>query len=114
MIFISEPQYFPATIFYKNLYCCSNIVFDQYESYQKMSFRNRCIIAGANGTITLSIPLQDGRSQKTLMKDVRIAGTGKWQGDHWKSIVSCYNKSPWFEFYKDELQALFKKPFVFL
>ena len=114
MKFLTEIQYFPSVIFYKNSYGCTNIIFDQYEAYQKMSFRNRCIIAGANGAIHLSVPLQNGRNQKTMMKDVRISGAGKWQNDHWKSIVSCYNKSPWFEFYKDELQQLYEKHFEFL
>jgi WbqC-like protein len=114
MKFLTEFQYFPSIIFYKNLYACTNIIFEQYECYQKMSFRNRCLIAGANGVIHLSIPLEDGRSQKKLMKDVRIDSAGKWQNDHWKSIVSCYNKSPWFEFYKDELRQLYEKRFDFL
>lgn len=114
MKFLSEIQYFPSVIFYKNSYRCSNIIFDQYEAYQKMSFRNRCIIAGANGAIHLSVPLENGRNQKKMMKDVRISDAGKWQHDHWKSIVSCYNKSPWFEFYKDELHPLYEKRFEFL
>ena len=113
MNLITELQYFPSVIFYKNSYEFSNIIFEQYESYQKMSFRNRCIIAGANGLITLSIPLQEGRNQKTIMKEVKIEDS-KWQTDHWKSIESCYNKSPWFEFYKDELHELYSKPFCFL
>jgi len=48
------------------------------------------------------------------MKEVRISNSKKWQLEHWKSIVSCYNKSPWFEFYKDELAELYEKPFDFL
>ncbi len=113
MYLLSDLQYFPSLILYKYSYQYSDIVFEQYESYQKMSFRNRCIIAGANGSITLSIPLMEGRNQKTLMKDVKMQGS-KWQGQHWKSIVSCYNKSPWFEFYKDELGQLYSKKFTFL
>jgi len=114
MNLISEIQYFPSVILYKYLYKFSNIVFEQYESYQKMSFRNRCMIAGANGAVTLSIPLETGRNQKTLMKDVRISNSEKWQSRHWKSIESSYNKSSWFEFYKDELKALYEKPVDFL
>lgn len=113
MILISDLQYFPSVIFYKISYNFSNIFFDQYELYQKMSFRNRCIIAGANGIIRLSVPLLQGRNQKNIMKDVKIAA-GKWQLQHFKSIESCYNKSPWFIFYKDELQQLYSKSYIFL
>ncbi|MBS1915425.1 MAG: WbqC family protein [Bacteroidetes bacterium] len=114
MNLITEIQYFPSVILYKYLYKFSNTVFEEYESYQKMSFRNRCIIAGANGPIILSVPLEAGRNQKTIMKDVRISNSEKWQSQHWKSIESSYNKSPWFEFYKDELKALYEKKFDFL
>ena len=114
MNIITEYQYFPSVIFYKGLYNKSNIVFDIYERYQKMSFRNRCIITGANGPVTLSVPLETGRDQKTIMKEVRISHQDNWQKQHWKSIVSSYNRSPWFEFYRDELELIYKKSFVFL
>lgn len=107
-------QYFPSVIFYESLYKFSNIVFDQYETYQKMGFRNRCQVAGAEGIITLSIPLIGGRDQKRLMKDVRISDRQPWALQHWKSIVSCYSRSPWFEFYRDGLETLYQRRFDFL
>lgn len=79
-----------------------------------MSFRNRCRIVGAEGVINLSIPLVQGRDQKALMKDVRISTAQSWQSQHWKTIVSCYSRSPWFEFYRDELEGLYGKPCDFL
>jgi len=79
-----------------------------------MSFRNRCQIASAQGRINLSIPLAKGRDQKTLMKDVRIADTYSWQDQHWKTILACYSRSPWFEYYRDELEQLYSRPFIFL
>jgi WbqC-like protein family len=114
MNLIVDLQYFPSIILYKKLDKISNIVFEQYEYYQKMSFRNRCQIAGAEGLINLSVPLEKGRDQKTLIKDVRISGLRPWQAQHWKTIVSCYSRSPWFEFYRDDLEGLYKKPFTFL
>ena len=114
MTLIIDLQYFPSIILYKTLYNFSNIIFEQYESYQKMSFRNRCRIAGAEGVIDLSIPLVRGRDQKALMKDVRISAAQPWQSQHWKTIVSCYSRSPWFEFYRDELDGLYRKQWDFL
>jgi hypothetical protein len=113
MKLLADLHYFPSIIFYKNSYNYSHIVFDQYECYQKMSFRNRCVIAGANGTINLSIPLREGRNQKAIMKDIRIAPFN-WQVQHWRSIESCYNKSPWFGFFKEDLFKLYSMPFDYL
>ena len=72
------------------------------------------VIAGAAGPVMLSIPIQGGRNQKCLMKDVLIDNNARWQDNHWKTIVSCYNRSPWFEHYGDELQQLFQTRFELL
>jgi WbqC-like protein family len=79
-----------------------------------MSFRNRCRIAGAEGVVDLSVPIAGGRDQKTIMKEVRIASGRSWQAQHWKTIVSCYSRSPWFDYYRDGLQKLFEEPVEFL
>ncbi|HMH32700.1 MAG TPA: WbqC family protein, partial [Puia sp.] len=114
MKLIIESQYFPPLTCYKGSCQLSNIVFEQYDHFQKMSFRNRLLMANANGVSVLSVPVEQGRNQKTLMKEVRIANRQSWQLQHWRSLESAYNRSPWFEFYRDELAALYKKPFHFL
>ena len=114
MKLVSECHYFPSSIFYIALNGVSHIIFDQYDGFRKMSFRNRTLLAGSNGTIILSVPLEKGRNQKKPMKDIRISNRDKWQLKHWKTITSCYNRSPWFEFYSDELATLYGRPFIFL
>lgn len=114
MNLIFESQYFAPVTFYKISYNFSNIIFEQCETYQKMSFRNRCQILGAGGPVDLSIPLVGGRGNKGLIRDIRIAGDRSWQGQHWKTIVSCYSRSPWFEYYRDGLESLYRKPAEFL
>jgi hypothetical protein len=64
--------------------------------------------------LDLSIPLVNGRAQKALIRDVKIADSLPWQANHWKTIVSCYNRSPWFSFYQDGLEGLYRKRFRFL
>ena len=110
MNLIVDIQYFPSIIFYKISYKYSHILIEQCDTYQKMSFRNRCRIAGAEGAVDLSVPIAGGRDQKTTMKEVRIAAGRSWQAQHWKTIVSCYSRSPWFDYYRDGLQKLFEEP----
>lgn len=114
MNLIIDSQYFPSVIYYKISYNSTNIIFEQCETYQKMSFRNRCQLAGAQGRVDLSIPLAGGRDQKTLMKEVRIVADRSWQVRHWRTIVSCYNRSPWFDYYRDGLETLFRQRANFL
>jgi hypothetical protein len=108
---VSELQYFPPLTFLTTLYKETYVYLDIYEIYHKMSFRNRCIIAGAQGTISLSIPLQNGRNQNLPMNEVLISDKENWQSRHFKSIQSAYNRSPFFEYYQNELYGIYQKPF---
>ena len=114
MTLIADCQYFSPVIFFKTAVNFSNIKIDVYDYHRKMTYRNRCVVAGANGPIILSVPLEEGRDQKRPVKEVRIApGTG-WQGQHWKTIESCYNRSPWFEFYREELEPFYRQNWYWL
>lgn len=109
---VTELQYFPPLTFFITLYRESYVYLDVYETYRKMSFRNRCLIAGAEGIISLSVPLRDGRNQQLQVNEVLISKTENWQARHFKSIRSAYNRSPFFEYYQDELAVIYQKPFA--
>lgn len=111
---VFELQYFPPVSFFSTLFGETYFYLDIYEIYRKMSFRNRCLIAGAQGIISLSVPLEQGRNQQLPLNEVRISHTEKWQSRHFKSIRSAYNKSPFFDFYQDELELIYNRPFELL
>ncbi|MGE7777345.1 WbqC family protein [Chitinophaga sp. NPDC101104] len=113
-ILLIESQYFPPISFYKTLIECEKVRFERMEHYQKVSFRNRCYIAGPNGMILLSVPLVKGKNQRTVMKDVRISNLEPWQQLHWKTLTSAYRRSPWFEYFEPELEMLYEKEFEYL
>ncbi|NDC77509.1 MAG: hypothetical protein EBZ67_06525 [Chitinophagia bacterium] len=103
-------HYFPNLVSYVS--SLRDDVFDVVgaEPYRKMSFRNRCIIAAANGPLTLSIPIQGGRGVRTPYREVRICERQDWRGRHWKTIASAYGKAPWFFHYAEGLEVLFRTP----
>ena len=87
-----------------------NVIIQTGAQYQKQTFRNRTIIAGANGVLNLSIPIEHGSKDKKMTdKEVKIAYDENWQQNHWKSFVSAYNSSPFFEFYLDDFKSIFFK-----
>lgn len=90
------------------------LLFEVHEHYTKMSDRNRYRIAGANNSILLTVPLLHGREQRTPITDVRIANDGRWQVQHWRSLFSAYNRSPYFYHYAPELEALLHKEYDLL
>lgn len=75
-------------------------VIDLYEHYLKQSGRNRCEIAGANGVIPLTVPVVKRHGEKVPVREVRIDYATSWQHRHWRSIVSAYRNSPYFDHYE--------------
>ena len=84
------------------------------EYFVKQTIRSRCQIAGANNILTLHIPKVRKNSSKTLVKDLRINHDTAWQKQHWNSIVSAYNSSPFFEYYQDDIAPLYEENPSFL
>ena len=90
------------------------VVVEQYDNFLKQTYRNRCIIATANGTQTLTIPVEKGDSDKCLMRDVRISDHGNWRRLHWNALATAYGDSPFFDYYVDDLRPFYEQRFAFL
>jgi hypothetical protein len=105
---IADSQYFGSVNYYKNLFIHTNNIIEVYDNYQKMSFRNRCTLAGSNGLIDLSIPVVGGRNKRQLMCEVKIDYSQPWQQQHIKTIKSCYGKSPFFEYFIFDIEKMLK------
>lgn len=107
-------SYFPPIQYYSKIVNDSNILIEQYENYGKQSYRNRCDIYAANGKLTLSVPVIKGARRKILTKDIQIEYIENWQKIHFKSIESAYRKSPFYEYYIDDIQPIFSNKHKFL
>ncbi len=105
---------FPCISYWVALSRLTELKLDNAEHFEKMSYRNKYYLAAANGLLTLSIPLQHGREQRTAMKEVHIDNKARWQTQHWRSIVSAYRRTPYFEYYEPSLQPLFTQPYDLL
>ena len=82
--------------YYTKLYTADRILVERYDHYIKQTYRNRCVIVGANGTLSLTIPTEKEEFPKVLMKDVRISDHGNWRHVHWNALESAYRNSPLF------------------
>lgn len=106
--------YLAPVSYYKILANSDKIFLEYCENYTKQTYRNRCKIAAANGIITLNIPVESENGEKMLMRDVRISEHGNWQMQHWRSIESAYNSSPFFEYYQDDFRPFYERKWKFL
>lgn len=106
--------YFAPIPFYAVAIRSNNIYIEQFENYIKQTFRNRCEILGANGIISLIVPVVKSRRSKTLIKDMRISYDVDWQRNHWRTIFSAYGSSPYFDYFKDDIFPFFNTKENFL
>ena len=101
---------FGPTVVFTEIIKHQQVYIEVNENFIKQTWRSRYVIAGANGAQTLVVPVQKANS-KQLMRDVKIDNTVPWQRNHWRSIEAAYNKSAFFEYYKDLLLPLFTDKF---
>ncbi len=90
------------------------IILEQYDSYAKQTYRNRCNIIGANGLLTLSVPVKRVKGTKSLLSEVRVDYHLPWNKIHWKSLVAAYASSPFFDFFRDDLVSFYEHRFEYL
>lgn len=116
--------YFGPVQWYQKLNRYGRVRIEAFDSFVKQTYRNRCVIATANGTQALTVPVErgdDGRTadgtgatRKCMMKDTRISGHGNWRHVHWNALRSAYGESPFFEYYADDLRPFFERKWTFL
>ena len=104
--------YFGPVQWYQKLYRYEEVEIEQWESFQKQTYRNRCLIATTQGIQALTVPVERGTSP--LIKDIRISDHGNWRHLHWNALVSAYGESPFFEYYQDDIRPFFKKRWDYL
>jgi hypothetical protein len=116
-ILLSLPYFGPISHFME-LVKPANIRFENEDNYQKQTYRNRMYIYDANRKLLLNIPIKHlpkcNPKQHQKYKDVKIDPEYKWQKQHWKSLKTAYQTSPFFEFYEDELAPLYQKELKYL
>ncbi len=105
--------YLPNISYFYFLLNSESVFIENYEHFQKQSFRNRCEILSANGKLDLSIPLQK-HGDKELISEKKISYSENWQAKHWTAIISAYKNAPYFEYFEDDFKYFYENPFEFL
>ena len=110
----TDLHYFGCLSYYHVFAAHEQIVFDNKTAFSKMSFKNRMVIATAQGPLHSTIPIVGGRDQKTPMNEIQIAYDSPWKSQHFKAISINYKRAPYFEYYVDSLKALYDNDYVYL
>ena len=108
MIHLST-AYFPNIQYMSKFLLGKTVQIEAFENFQKQSYRNRTEILTANGKLSLFVPIVKSKNNKVSIKDIEIDYTTDWQKQHFKSIESAYNSSPFYEYIIDDFSFVFEK-----
>ncbi|PLX03564.1 MAG: hypothetical protein C0595_06765 [Marinilabiliales bacterium] len=101
--------YFPPIEYFYHILKSGKIVIDNWETYKKQTYRNRCTIYSEKGLMPLTIPVTKPQGNGTKTNKILIADIDKWKDNHWKTIETAYMNSPFFEYYNQEIYEEFIK-----
>ena len=119
MTTLLSTTYFGPIQWYQKLYRADEVQIEQWESFQKQTYRNRCLIATTNGIQALTVPISNHNyslliTNSSLIKDIRISDHGNWRHLHWNALQSAYGESPFFDYDQDDIRPFFEKRWDFL
>ena len=114
-ILLSSAYLAPVQYYTKLLHSHGDVPYvEAFENYAKQTYRNRCIIADANGPLALTIPTEKPSEGKCLMRDIRISNHGNWRHQHWNALEAAYRHTPFFQYYEDDFRPFYEKEIPFL
>ena len=111
--YILSTAYFAPISYYSKLLADGvGVIIERHENYNKKSYRNRCTIYTANGLCDLVVPVVKVSNHKIPITEVEISYDTPWQKLHFKTIESAYRRSPFYEYYIDDLMIFFNERFI--
>ncbi len=112
-IILLSTVYLPPVYYIKQILEADSIIIEKHEHFIKQTYRNRCNIICSNGPITLSIPLVK-QADKEIITEKRISYAENWQQQHWRTLVSAYKNSPYFDYFEHEFKPFYENKYEFL
>ena len=93
---------------------------EQMETFEKQTFRNRALIESKvesqkskASRIMLTVPVKKVE-HKQLTRDIEISYQTRWQHQHWITLVSAYQHTPYFMYFADYLKPFYEREYRWL
>lgn len=115
-IVLLSTAYAPPVQYLCKLYAYSDgdVLIEGCESFVKQTYRNRSYICGSGGIEVLSLPIEQGAGHSSPIRDVRLSSHGNWVRMHTEALRTAYGTSPFFEYYWDDIEAIYRRGHTFL
>ncbi|MGA1823660.1 MAG: WbqC family protein [bacterium] len=104
---IHQPQYMPWLGYMNKIASVDVFVLLDTVQYKKNEWQNRNQIKTATGSQWITTPVSYHYPQKIM--EVEINNTVRWGAKHSASLITNYNKAPYFKTYADFFHDIFSK-----
>ncbi|MDP2424264.1 MAG: WbqC family protein [Bacteroidales bacterium] len=104
-VILLSTTYLPPISYFAAIAWADMVELEVQETYPKQTYRNRCHIYSPNGLQALSLPINKPYGNHTKTNQVTISNHINWKNIHWRSLEAAYNSSPFFIYYRDQLEA---------
>jgi hypothetical protein len=109
-----QPNFIPWIGYFHKMAQVEKFVLADDVQYTTHGFINRNYIKTRNGKQWVSVPvITKGRGLQKI-NEVRIDKEQNWQQKHWSSLQLNYKYAPYFDYYADYFEILYKKEWIFL
>ncbi len=106
--------YFPCIRYAAQALKADTFRIELYETYQKQTYRSRCVVMTANGVESLSVPVVKTHGSHTITKDIGVSDHLPWQQIHRRCLESAYRNAPFFDHYYPAIEPIFGTRFKWL
>ena len=114
MLKVLQPTYFPPISHWKHI-SSNNLQWCINSRYNKQTLTNRTYIDSSNGELMLTVPIKhSGKNVPRKFSEIKIDNSSNWKKTHYKSIKICYQSSPFFEFYEDDISFFYESDYEYL
>lgn len=94
-------DYYAAMLHYGKVAIDLSEPFDKHHKHL-----NRMDIVGTNGCQQLSASLQKP-NRRMAVGEILLSGHGNWRHTHWGALFSAYGRTPFFDYFADDLKKIY-------
>lgn len=101
---VFSTAYLPPIVYVAKALQYTELLIESKETFPKQTYRNRAEIMTAGGVRTLTVPVIRDNHSRT--EEVGIDYKERWNIIHLRTLAAAYSASPYYLYYKDDLEAL--------
>ena len=104
MTAVFSTAYLPPIAWVATLLKHAELLIEAKETFPKQTYRNRTEIMTAGGVRTLTVPVL--RENHSRTEEVGIDYKERWNIIHLRTLAAAYSASPYYLYYKNDMEAL--------